>query len=148
MPEEQRQSLYSRSSSFQVAQVQPLAPIINFRDEDEPATQHPLQFQPTDIEQVVQGQFQSDESDMNLKTEDRQINRITMKRSTAESEASDKSVPPIKDRSAFVHRVQGLSKVSIAILSNTLPLLALLLMTLSPDASVFLFTSENAPTIY
>ena len=143
MPEEQRQSL--RSRSFQVAQVQPLAPIINFRDEDEPATQHPLQFQPTDVEQVVQGQFQSDDFGMDTKNEDKHINKISTKRSIAESEASDEAILAVKDRSTFVHRVRGLS---IIILSNTLPLLALLLMTLNPDANVFLFTSANASSIY
>ena len=82
---------------------------------------------------------------MNSKTEDKNINKISTKRTIAESEASDKSVPAVKDRSALVHRVQGLS---IVILSNTLPLLALLLMILNPDANVFLFTSANASSIY
>jgi hypothetical protein len=57
LPAEQRHSL--RSRSFQVAQLQQITPVMNFRDEPEPATQHPLQFQPTDLEQVVKGQFQS-----------------------------------------------------------------------------------------
>jgi hypothetical protein len=62
-----------------------------------------------------------------------------------ESEASDKPISAVKDRSAFVHRVQGLS---IVILSNTLPLLALLLMTLNPRRQCLLIHFGNESSAY
>jgi hypothetical protein len=67
-----------------------------------------------------------------------------MKRTLAEVTESDK--PPAKeiDTSQFLHRPNGLSFVMFG---TVLPLLALMLLTLYPDANVYLFTNSSTSSV-
>ena len=71
------------------------------------------------------------------------VNKI-MKRTLAEVTESDK--PPAKeiDTSQFLHRPNGLSFVMFG---TVLPLLALMLLTLYPDANVYLLTNSSTSSV-